>query len=109
MLILLQLQASFIHSSSRIDLGPLRLFLCDNRFHRIHHSVEERHFDKNFGAFTTLWDRLFGTAWFPEKDEWPETGLAEIDQPRSLRRWFDLPARLRRREQEDPQGSALAH
>ena len=109
MLILLHLQGGFIHSSSRIDLGPLRLFLCDNRFHRIHHSVEERHFDKNFGAFTTLWDRLFGTAWFPERDEWPDTGLAEIDQPRSLRHWIDLPARLRRRGHADSPGSALAH
>lgn len=109
MLICLHLQASFIHSSTRIDIGPLRLFLCDNRFHRIHHSLEERHFGKNFGAFTTLWDRLFGTAWFPAKDEWPPTGLAEIDQPRSLRNWTDLPARLRRHENENPAGSALVH
>ena len=95
MLILLHLQASFIHSPTRIHLGPLRLFFCDNSFHRIHHSLEERHFDKNFGAFTTFWDRLFGTAWFPGKDEWPATGLAEIDQPRNLRAWFDFPIRLR--------------
>jgi len=96
MLIILQLQASFIHSPTRINLGPLRLFFCDNRFHRIHHSVEEKHFDKNFGAFTTLWDRVFGTAWIPAQNEWPETGLAEVDQPRSLRDWVDLPIRFRR-------------
>ena len=95
MLVLLHLQASFIHSSAKVDFGPLRLFLCDNRFHRIHHSVEQRHFDKNFGAFTTVWDRLFGTAWFPARDEWPDTGLAEVGQPRSLRSWVDLPLRLR--------------
>jgi sterol desaturase/sphingolipid hydroxylase (fatty acid hydroxylase superfamily) len=51
----------------------------DNRFHRLHHSVEERHFDKNFGLTTPLWDLLFGTLCVPAKDEWPETGLA--DQP----------------------------
>lgn len=96
MLIILQLQASFIHSPTRINLGPLRVFFCDNRFHRIHHSVEEKHFDKNFGAFSTLWDRLFGTAWVPAENEWPETGLAEIDQPRSLWAWIDLPIRFRR-------------
>lgn len=95
MLILLHLQASFIHSPTRIHLGPLRLFFCDNSFHRIHHSLDEKHFDKNFGAFTTIWDRLFGTAWFPAKDEWPATGLAEIDQPRNLRAWFSLPIRFR--------------
>lgn len=106
MLIFLHLQATFIHSSSRVDFGPLRLFFCDNRFHRIHHSLEERHFDRNFGAFTTIWDRLFGTAWFPASDEWPATGLAEIDQPRSIRRWLDLPARFRRRADECSTGPA---
>jgi len=96
MLIILQLHASFIHSPTSLNLGWLRVFFCDNRFHRIHHSLEEKHFDKNFGAFTTLWDRLFGTAWFPQADEWPATGLAEVDQPRSLRTWIDLPIRFGR-------------
>jgi sterol desaturase/sphingolipid hydroxylase (fatty acid hydroxylase superfamily) len=102
MLIILHLQASLIHSPTSIHLGPLRVFFCDNRFHRIHHSLEEKHFDKNFGAFTTLWDRLFGTAWFPAADEWPDTGLAEIDQPRSLWAWVDLPFRFRRSEPAEP-------
>ena len=57
----------WIHSPTRANFGPLRALFVDNRFHRIHHSLEERHFDKNFGAFTTLWDRLFGTACFPER------------------------------------------
>jgi sterol desaturase/sphingolipid hydroxylase (fatty acid hydroxylase superfamily) len=108
MLILLHLQAVSIHSSAKIDIGPLRLFFCDNRFHRIHHSLEERHFEKNFGAFTTLWDRLFGTAWFPTKDEWPATGLAEIDQPRDLRSWLELPTRLRQRKDQESVASASA-
>jgi sterol desaturase/sphingolipid hydroxylase (fatty acid hydroxylase superfamily) len=29
--------------------------------HQIHHSEEERHFDKNLGATLAIWDRLFGT------------------------------------------------
>jgi sterol desaturase/sphingolipid hydroxylase (fatty acid hydroxylase superfamily) len=83
----------WIHSPTRANFGPLRALLVDNRFHRIHHSLEERHFDRNFGAFTTLWDRLFGTACFPERGEWPAVGLAEIDEPRTVREWIDLPAR----------------
>lgn len=109
MLILLHLQASFIHSSARINFGPLRIFLCDNKFHRIHHSLDERHFDKNFGAFTTIWDRLFGTAWFPARDEWPDTGLADIDQPKSIRQWIDLPARFGRRRSDARAASSLVH
>lgn len=31
--------------------------------HRIHHSCEKEHWDKNFGHITPLWDRLFGT-WY---------------------------------------------
>lgn len=95
MTILLYIQSTLIHSSTRLHLGPLRVLLVDNRFHRIHHSVEPRHFDRNFGAITTLWDRLFGTAHFPAADEWPETGIAEAAQPRTVRQWVDLPWRIR--------------
>lgn len=94
--ILLALQPIFLHSPTRAHLGPLRLVFADNRFHRIHHSLEERHFDYNFGAFTTLWDRVFGTMHMPARDEWPDVGLAEIDQPRTLREWVTLPWRLGR-------------
>lgn len=86
----------WIHSPTRVTLGPLRLFLADNRFHRIHHSVEKRHFDKNFGAFTTLWDRLFGTCYMPGRNEWPQVGIAEARQPRSFGDWVAMPWRLGR-------------
>jgi sterol desaturase/sphingolipid hydroxylase (fatty acid hydroxylase superfamily) len=89
----LWLHIVWIHSPTRFNLGPLRAAFVDNRFHRIHHSLEERHFDKNFGAFTTLWDRLFGTVYFPEPEEWPDVGLADMPEPRGLREWFDLPLR----------------
>jgi sterol desaturase/sphingolipid hydroxylase (fatty acid hydroxylase superfamily) len=31
------------------------------RNHQVHHSVEERHWDRNFGHTLALWDRLFGS------------------------------------------------
>ena len=73
---LIILHGHFIHSNTRLHLGLLRVFFADNRFHRIHHSVQAEHFDKNFGSATTFWDRLFGTAYFPARDEWPATGVA---------------------------------
>ena len=88
----------WIHSPTRITLGPLRALVVDNRFHRIHHSLETRHFDKNFGAFTTLWDRVFGTCHMPRRDEWPAVGLAEIGEPRGFADWLSMPARLRAAE-----------
>lgn len=92
----------WIHSPTKVTLGPLRAFFVDNRFHRIHHSLEERHFDKNFGAFTSLWDRLFGTAYLPAKEEWPAVGLAEIAEPKNFRDWLTLPGRLSKLQGETP-------
>lgn len=97
MIVLLHFQASFIHSPAAIHFGPLGRLIVDNRYHRIHHSLEERHFDKNFGAFTTIWDRLFGTAHMPAKNEWPDVGLAEVDQPRNVGEWLSLPWRYGRK------------
>lgn len=99
MIVLLHFQASLIHSPVKLHLGPLGALIVDNRFHRIHHSLEERHFDKNFGAFTTIWDHLFGSAHVPAKNEWPAVGLAEIDQPRGVGAWLTLPWRYGRQEE----------
>lgn len=77
--LLVRIQGNYLHSPTRLHVGALRRLIADNRFHRIHHSREARHFDKNFGAGTSIWDQLFGTAYFPARDEWPETGM--FDQP----------------------------
>lgn len=45
---LMTFQDYVIHSPLRVHLGPLRRVFVDNRFHRIHHSLEERHFEKKF-------------------------------------------------------------
>jgi sterol desaturase/sphingolipid hydroxylase (fatty acid hydroxylase superfamily) len=73
------------HSSTRIGLGPLRFIFGDGWFHRIHHSVELHHWNLNFGFFTTLWDTLFRTAYWPKKDEWPDVGLHYVGEPKTVR------------------------
>jgi sterol desaturase/sphingolipid hydroxylase (fatty acid hydroxylase superfamily) len=73
---------AYLHSPIRLSVGPLRWLLADNRFHRIHHSTDRRHFDRNFGTFLSIWDVAFGTAYWANPDEWPKTGLpdrGEID------------------------------
>ncbi|MBO9713353.1 sterol desaturase family protein [Sphingomonas sp.] len=95
MVVLIRMQAAFIHSPTRLHFGSLAAFFVDNRFHRIHHSLEERHFDRNFGAFTTLWDQLFGTAHRPQEAEWPDVGLADMAQPANVAEWLTLPWRFR--------------
>jgi sterol desaturase/sphingolipid hydroxylase (fatty acid hydroxylase superfamily) len=67
----------FYHSNIRTNLGPLRYILVTPQSHRVHHSVEPPHFDKNFGLTFSLWDQLFGTQ-YRGWDEYPATG---IDDP----------------------------
>ena len=96
----LQLLTYYIHSPVDVHFGPLRKVLVDNRFHRIHHSIEPRHFGKNFGVTFSIWDRIFGTAYDPEPGEWPEVGLANVEPPRSVRDYLLLPFRIARQEQQ---------
>ncbi len=81
----------YIHSPIDVHFGPLRKVLVDNRFHRIHHSLEPHHHDKNFGVGFSIWDRMFGTAFDPGKDEWPAVGLAGVTQPRTVKDYLLLP------------------
>jgi sterol desaturase/sphingolipid hydroxylase (fatty acid hydroxylase superfamily) len=108
MTLFLLLQPTFLHSPSSLHFGPLRHVIADNRYHRIHHSVEPRHFDKNFAILFSFWDRLFGTAYHPAPDEWPDVGLAEVDQPGAMKEWLDLPLRLHRGASETPTEPAQA-
>jgi sterol desaturase/sphingolipid hydroxylase (fatty acid hydroxylase superfamily) len=44
--------------------------------HRIHHSREPQHRDRNLAFIFPLWDVLFGTYYHPHPTEYPATGLA---------------------------------
>jgi len=77
-------QGAYEHSSTRLTFGPLRVIAPDNRFHRIHHSIDERHQNRNFGSASLLWDAVFGTLRWPRKGEWPDTGLATAPEPRNV-------------------------
>lgn len=65
----------FIHTNTRIPLGPVGYLIGGPQYHRIHHSIERRHWNRNFAAFFPLWDIVFGTAHMPAKGEWPKTGV----------------------------------
>ncbi|AFT90608.1 sterol desaturase family protein [Paraburkholderia phenoliruptrix] len=88
---LIAFQAHLSHSSTRINLGPLRYIIGDNKFHRIHHSLELQHRRRNYGFFTTIWDTIFGTAYWPKKDEWPEVGLRGQSEPLTVSDYFMFP------------------
>ncbi len=64
------------HANLRTNFGPLKYLLVTPQSHRIHHSLQSRHWDKNFGVIFSVWDRLFGTL-YANYDEYPETGLED--------------------------------
>jgi len=65
----------FVHANLRLPLGPLSMLVAGPQWHRIHHSIEPQHTDRNFAAFFPIYDKLFGTYVHPGRDEYPATGL----------------------------------
>jgi len=88
---ILSIHGHYLHSTTKVNLGPFAWIIADNRTHRIHHSREPQHFGKNFGAFTLIWDKLFGTAHWPQRGEWPAVGLEGQPEPKSVREYLKLP------------------
>lgn len=76
--------AQFVHADSRLDFGPFRWFVVSPRFHRVHHSLERGHFDRNFAGVFPIFDMVFGTAHFPKAGDTIETGLADRREARTI-------------------------
>ncbi|MDQ0313801.1 sterol desaturase family protein [Amorphus orientalis] len=56
--------AMFNHANVRLPAGldrVLRLAVVTPDMHRVHHSIERRETDSNYGFNLSVWDRLFGT------------------------------------------------
>jgi alkylglycerol monooxygenase len=57
----------WIHTEQVGKLGWFDRWFSSPSNHRVHHAVNDRYIDRNYGGITMLWDRLFGT--FVEEDE----------------------------------------
>lgn len=68
------------HSNIRTNFGPFKYITVTPQSHRIHHSDEVPHQDKNFGVIFSIWDFMFGTQ-YRDFDEYPETGIRDRDFP----------------------------
>lgn len=71
--------AYFVHMNIRVCFGPLWWLVTSPQYHRIHHSIESKHFDRNFALWFPVWDILFGTAHRPRADEYPATGVFGVE------------------------------
>ncbi len=88
------------HSNLNISWGPLRYVLNSPRMHVWHHDRDwpaGRPYGVNFGICLSVWDWLFGTAWWPGPRESPgqqpsRLGFAGIERfPRGLIGRFTYP------------------
>ena len=55
--------------------APIEYIFTTPSHHRVHHSVNERYIDKNYGSTFIIWDRMFGT--FQEEDEKAVYGITK--------------------------------
>lgn len=51
----------WIHTRLVRRIGPLESVLNTASHHRVHHGINPRYIDKNYGGILIVWDRLFGT------------------------------------------------
>ncbi len=75
----------WIHTEHIGRLGVLDRWLSTPSNHRVHHAVNDRYLDRNYGAILVVWDRLFGT--FE-----PESEPCVYGTRVPLRRWDPLAA-----------------
>jgi sterol desaturase/sphingolipid hydroxylase (fatty acid hydroxylase superfamily) len=82
------------HTHLKLSYGRhLSAILLSPHYHQLHHSIAEKHWDKNFGLGLSVWDRMFGTLVVPEPDEDFVFGLTENehDEYQSLYKLHILP------------------
>lgn len=81
----------FIHWNCPFPMTRIQKIIVTPLFHRIHHSIELPHRDKNFAVFFPFLDIIFGTAFFPNKSTYPKTGIETQLPINSWRRLLPLP------------------
>ncbi len=57
----------WVHTEHVPRLGWFDRWFCSPSNHRVHHAVNDRYLDRNYGGILIIWDRLFGS--FKEEDE----------------------------------------
>ena len=72
----------FYHSAIRVRLPWLDHMLVTPQVHRIHHSVDAEHYNRNFADRLPIFDIVFGTYYRPGRQELRAS--APIPAPRSL-------------------------
>lgn len=54
---------------------PIEFIFTTPSHHRVHHAVDDKYIDKNYGSTLIIWDRMFGT--FQEEEHKPTYGITK--------------------------------
>lgn len=65
----------FLHTEAIPKLGLLEGILNTPALHRVHHGVNLKYLNKNYGGVLIIWDRLFGT--YQPEEEAPIYGILD--------------------------------
>jgi sterol desaturase/sphingolipid hydroxylase (fatty acid hydroxylase superfamily) len=57
----------WVHTRQIGKLGWFDRWFCSPSNHRVHHAVNDRYLDRNYGGILMVWDRMFGS--FVEEDD----------------------------------------
>jgi sterol desaturase/sphingolipid hydroxylase (fatty acid hydroxylase superfamily) len=57
------------HSHVRISFGFLEYIFSSPSMHQIHHSIDPKHYNKNFASTFSLFDLMMGSIYRPQKNE----------------------------------------
>ena len=92
--ILITVQAIFIHANLRMNFGPVRWLIATPQFHHWHHAREPQAYNTNYAGEFPVLDALFGTLYLPA-DRWPaQYGIDDIE-PAGYLRQLAWPLRTR--------------
>lgn len=79
-LVVVALQAVFVHANFAPRVAWLESLVVMPRFHHWHHAANRDAHDKNFAVHFPWLDALFGTHYLPH-DAWPEAYGIELENP----------------------------
>jgi sterol desaturase/sphingolipid hydroxylase (fatty acid hydroxylase superfamily) len=65
----------WLHTRAVKRLGPLEWIFNTPSHHRVHHGINPKYIDKNYGGLLIIWDRMFGT--FKKEEEEPVYGTVK--------------------------------
>lgn len=92
--ILLTVQAIFIHANMRLNFGPVRWLIATPQFHHWHHAREPRAYNTNYAGEFPIVDALFGTLYLPA-ERWPAQYGIDESEPAGYLRQLAWPLRTR--------------